>query len=385
MISKDIENRIIKYFTQSADVEDLDVLNNWLVDDKNQKIFKSYVKTHFSINFAMNNSEFDKVKEKLLKEINKDKKQSSKIRMLSVLKYAAIAIVMLGTGFWVMQNYKDSKSLNVVTPREDAITLELGNGEKQIINEDGSTQIINANGNVVGDKKGNQLIYDRSNKEHELNTLKIPNGRKFEVVLSDGTKVYLNAGSTITYPTVFEKKDPRKVKLEGEAFFEVSHEEKRQFIVSVQDLDVKVYGTKFNVNNYYQDSEVEVVLIEGSVGMSNTDSQSKKNNEVFLKPGYIGIFNKNDKGIINKKVNTDLYTSWMQGELVFRDTPFKKIIETLERHYNIVIINNNEQLAEEKFNATIELNHETIEQVFKYFNKVYQIEYQIIENKIVIN
>ncbi|MEO9662433.1 MAG: hypothetical protein ABJG16_14550, partial [Maribacter dokdonensis] len=84
MISKDIENRIIKYFTQSADVEDLDILNNWLLDDKNQKIFKSYVKTHFSINFAMNNSEFDKVKEKLLKEINKDKKQSSKIRMLSV-------------------------------------------------------------------------------------------------------------------------------------------------------------------------------------------------------------------------------------------------------------------------------------------------------------
>tara|TARA_R110000744_G_scaffold316945_1_gene423605 strand:+ start:885 stop:2045 length:1161 start_codon:yes stop_codon:yes gene_type:complete len=386
MISKDIENRIIKYFTQSADVEDLDILNSWLSDEKNQTIFKSYVETHFAINLAMNNPEFDKVKEELLKEIKKEKKYSTKIKFLSILKYAAIAIIFLGLGFLLKNNFNNTNSFDVVTPREDVITLELGNGEKQIIKEDGSTEIIDTNGNVVGDKKGNQLIYDKSNSKPEFNTLRVPNGKRFGVVLSDGTKVHLNAGSSITYPTSFVKDMPRRVILEGEAFFEVSHEKVRQFVVNIQDLDVKVYGTKFNVNNYSENTKAEVVLLEGSVSMSNIERAINSNKkEVFLEPGYIGIFNKSNKDIINHKVNTDLYTSWMQGNLVFRNSTFDDIIKKLERHYNVVIINNNIQLADEKFNATIEVDHETIEQVFEYFNKVYQIEYQIVENKIIIN
>ncbi|WP_116772133.1 FecR family protein [Maribacter litoralis] len=385
MISKDIENRIIKYFTQSADVEDLDILNNWLLDDKNQKIFKSYVKTHFSINLAMNNSEFDKVKEKLLEEINKDKKQSSKIRMLSVFKYAAIAVLFLGVGFLMKNKLLVNETANVVVPREDSIVLELGNGEQQVITETGTAKIVGTSGKVIGNKKDDQLIYEsQENQILEYNTLSVPNGKQFGIVLSDGTRVHLNAGSSITYPTVFEKDAIRRVVLRGEAFFDVIHENNRQFVVNVQDLDVKVYGTKFNVTNYDEDKQSEVVLVEGSVGLSSKESK-KDLKEVFLEPGYMGVFNKTDKNIINQKVNTALYTSWMKGNLVFRNVSFENIIQKLERHYNVVIINNNVALANEKFNATIETKHETIEEVFSYFNKVYQIEYQIVENKIIIN
>tara|TARA_R110000868_G_scaffold363272_2_gene625548 strand:- start:4838 stop:5995 length:1158 start_codon:yes stop_codon:yes gene_type:complete len=385
MISKDIENRIIKYFTQSADFEDLDILNNWLLDVKNQKIFKSYVKIHFAINLAMNNPEFDNVKKRLLEEINKDKKQYSKIRILSVFKYAAIAIVFLGLGFIMKNNLLVNETADVVIPREDSIVLELGNGDQHVITDSGTSKIIGTSGKVIGNKKDNQLIYESGeNNEPDYNTLSIPNGKQFGIVLSDGTKVHLNAGSSITYPTVFTKDSNRRVVLRGEAFFEVKHENNRQFIVNVQDLDVKVYGTKFNVTNYYEDKETEVVLVEGSVGLSTKESK-KDLNEVFLEPGYMGVFNKKDKNIINQKVNTALYTSWMKGNLVFRNVSFENIIQKLERHYNVVIINNNVKLANEKFNATIETKHETIEEVFSYFNKVYQIEYQIVENKIIIN
>lgn len=385
MISKDIENRIIKYFTQSADFEDLDILNNWLLDVKNQKIFKSYVKIHFAINLAMNNPEFDNVKKRLLEEINKDKKQYSKIRILSVFKYAAIAIVFLGLGFIMKNNLLVNETADVVIPREDSIVLELGNGDQHVITDSGTSKIIGTSGKVIGNKKDNQLIYESGeNNEPDYNTLSIPNGKQFGIVLSDGTKVHLNAGSSITYPTVFTKDSNRRVVLRGEAFFEVKHENNRQFIVNVQDLDVKVYGTKFNVTNYYEDKETEVVLVEGSVGLSTKESK-KDLNEVFLEPGYMGVFNKKDKNIINQKVNTALYTSWMKGNLVFRNVSFENIIQKLERHYNVVIINNNVELANEKFNATIETKHETIEEVFSYFNKVYQIEYQIVENKIIIN
>jgi len=385
MVSKDIENRIVKYFNQSADVEDLNMLSSWLDDENNQKIFKSYVKTHFAINLAMNDSKLDKVKEELIKEIRKDKSSANRLRFLSVLKYAAIAIVFLGLGFLMKNNLFVSTTTEVVVPREDSITLELGNGEKRIITEKGTSEITDAKGKVIGNKKGDQLIYEeRESDIPDYNTLTIPNGKQFGIVLSDGTKVHLNAGSSITYPTVFVKDSPRKVVLNGEAYFDVSHEKSRQFIVNVQDLDVKVYGTKFNVANYDEDNETEVVLVEGSVGLSNTKNESEAK-EVLLEPGYMGVFNKQNKNIVNQKVNTALYTSWMKGNLVFRNESFENIIQKLERHYNVVIINNNVELANERFNATIETKHETIEEVFKYFNKVYQIEYQIVENKIIIN
>ena len=387
MISKDIENRIVKYFTQSADVEDLDVLNNWLGEENNQMIFKLYVKTHFVINLAMNDPNLDKVRGELIKEIRNDNKTKNKIRFLSVLKFAAIAIIFLGLGFLMKNNLSITNTNEVVVPRQDLITLELGNGEKQIITEDGTAQIIDNAGNVVGGKKGSQLIYKGTTGEYKLefNTLSVPNGKRFGIVLSDGTKVHMNAGSSITYPTIFQEDIPRKVTLQGEAYFEVSPDKTRQFIVNIQDLDVKVYGTKFNISNYSEDDEAEVVLVEGSVSLSNLVEEGGIDQEVFLQPGYMGVFHKEDKNIVNQKVNTSLYTSWMEGNLVFRNVSFDNIIQKLERNYNVVIINNNNQLANEKFNATIETKHETIEQVFKYFNKVYQIEFEIVENKIIIN
>jgi transmembrane sensor len=386
MISKDIENKIVKFLNQSADVVDLNILNSWLEDEENQQIFKSYVKTHFAINLAMNDPKLNKVKEELVKEMRKEENSVNKIRFLSVLKYAAIAIVFLGLGFLMKNNLFDTTTTDMIIPREDLITLELGNGEKQVITEAGTTEITDKHGNVVGDKKGNQIIYEERGEDYkpDYNTLRVPNGKKFGIVLSDGTIVHLNAGSSITYPTVFAKDTPRKVALKGEAYFEVRHDEKRQFIVNVQDLDVRVYGTKFNVANYSEDNETEVVLIDGSVSLSNIEN-SGQGKEVFLEPGYMGVFNKQDKNIQNHKVNTSLYTSWMNGNLVFREMSFENIIQKLERSYNVVIINNNVQLANEKFNATIETEHETIEQVFKYFNKVYQIEFEIVENKIIIN
>ncbi|PIF00161.1 MAG: anti-sigma factor [Maribacter sp.] len=385
MISKEAEKRIIKYFTQSADIHDLDFLNEWLKKEQNQRVFKKYVKTHFAINLAMNDSDLDKIKDELLKEIRNEKKPMMKIRFLSVLKYAAIAIVFLSLGYLIDKN--GFWSNDVIKPREDVVTLQLSNGDLEVITEKGSYELIDDNGEVIGIQKGKQLIYkDKGdNMGTKYNTLTIPKGKQFGLVLSDGTKVRLNAESSITYPMLFGPDGPRKVTLTGEAYFEVSHDQKRQFIVNTQELDVKVYGTRFNVANYPEDENTEVVLVEGSVALFKLRGASKRKDEVFLEPGHMGAYNKMDGNIVEQKVNTSLYTSWMEGNLVFRNETFENITRKLERHYNVVIINNNGDLADETFNATIEMDHETIEQVFNYFNKVYSIEYQIVENKITIN
>ena len=387
MTPQEVNIYIIKYFTQTADAVELDLLNKWLEKEKNQRAFKSYVETNFAINLAMNDSNLDKVRAELLTEIRSEKGLMSKVKYLSILKYAAIALIFLGLGVLMKNTLLTNTQDAVVIPREDLITLELSNGEVQVISEDGSSKIVDEGGIIISEKRGGQLIYKNDVKKikPEFNTLTIPNGKRFSLVLSDGTKVHLNAGSSISYPIIFLNNEPRIVTLTGEAYFEVSHDKTRQFIVNSQELDIRVYGTKFNVENYPEDETAQIVLVEGSVSLSDQEPEEITGTEVMLEPGYKGVFSKKDKTVENQKVNTALYTSWMNGNLVFRNERFESIIQKLERHYNVVVINNNDQLANETFNATVETNHETIEQVFKYFNKVYQIEYQIVENKIIIN
>ncbi|AOW11350.1 hypothetical protein EM308_10810 [Flavobacterium gilvum] len=379
---------IIKYFSQSANMSDLDILNQWIEVPENQLIFLEYVKTHFAVTLAMSDPDIESVKEILLKEIRKEKKRVRIYRLRAIMKYAAIAVVFLGIGILMQKNiFGNNITKEIIVPRKDVITLKLGDGNVKIISADGTSKVYDANGKVVGEQNGKELVYTNNGKATKLvyNTLTIPRGRRFNITLSDGTVVYLNAGSSMTYPVQFIKNKNRKIFLTGEAYFDVTHDKKHPFIVNASKLDVQVYGTKFNVSNYPEDQATDVVLVEGSVGMSQAGLPQKAENEFFLTPGYKGTFNKEDKKISNEKVNTSLYTSWMTGNLVFRNESFAKIVKKLELHYNVQIINNNKNLANETFNATIETDHETIEQVFNYFKKVYQIDYTIVENKIIIN
>ncbi|OXA77423.1 hypothetical protein B0A65_16255 [Flavobacterium frigidimaris] len=366
---------------------DLDILNKWIEDPENQLIFQEYVKTHFAITLAMNEPDSKTVRKALLKEIRKEKKKSKIYSLRSFMKYAAIAILFLGIGAVLQKNIFDNNTKEIIVPKKDEITLKLGNGNIKVIAADGTSKVYDADGKVVGQQNGKELVYANDPNATKLvyNTLSIPNGKRFNITLSDGTVVYLNAGSSMTYPVQFIKNQNRKIFLTGEAYFDVTHDKKHPFIVNANKLDVQVYGTKFNVSNYQEDDATDVVLVEGSVSMKETGLVGKNKNEFFLTPGYKGTFLKQNKSISNEKVNTSLYTSWMNGNLVFRQETFANIIKKLERHYNVTIINNNRSLANETFNATIETNNESIVQVFNYFKKVYQIDYSIVENKIIIN
>lgn len=386
MDSKQIEHIIVKYFSQSANMDDLDILNEWIENPENQLIFQEYVKTHFAITLAMNNPNIKTVKKALLKEIKREKKKVYSIK--TAIKYAAIAILFLGIGFLLQKNiFNDNNHKQTILPRKDEITLKLGDGNIKIIASDGTSKVYDANGKIVGQQNGKELVYNSNGESGKLvyNTLSIPNGKRFNITLSDGTLVHLNAGSSIKFPVAFLKNKVRKVFLSGEAYFEVTHDKRNAFVVNANKLDIQVYGTKFNLTNYPEDKSTDVVLVEGSVSLTQSGLTVKNNNEVFLTPGFKGTFDKENKKISNEKVNTSLYTSWMTGNLVFRQEPFENIIQKLERHYNVIIINNNEKLAKETFNATIETDHESIDQVFRYFKKVYQIEYSIVENKIIIH
>ncbi|MEO1010426.1 MAG: FecR domain-containing protein [Bacteroidota bacterium] len=293
---------------------------------------------------------------------------------------AAIFTGLLVTGYLYFQRI----STNTIEIPQDAITLELEDGTIEILKEDGTTKVVDKSGKVVGQQNGNQLVYSNTEDSWELayNTLWVPYGKRFELQLSDGTRVHLNAGSSLKYPVQFLEGKKRNVTVSGEAYLEVAKDTAHPFIVQADNLNVRVLGTQFNVHAYPEDEVSEIVLVEGSVGLYNDTETFEEGNSTLLEPGFRARFDKTDKGITQTRVPTDVYTSWRTGELVFRNMPFENILKKLERHYNVTIINNNVELSREKFNASF--GKVPMERVFENLRKYHGIDSKIEGNVITI-
>lgn len=302
-------------------------------------------------------------------------------------KYISIAasiVVLLGIGFAYQKDIFKTKTEPKFDFKSTDIVLQLENGNTQIISENNKVEVRDADGNVVGNQDGDKIVYDDNSalEKTTYNTIKIPYGKKFRLQLSDGTLVHLNAGTTLRYPVKFIAGENRQVFLDGEAFFDVAKDKKHPFIVNADALNVRVLGTHFNVSNYPEDAATDVVLVEGSVGMYRSNEEFDAAKNTILKPGFKGSFNRENTVISTKAVITDIYTSWINGGLTFRNMTFKNIITKLERRYNVTIINKNEKLANEKFNASF--SDESIEKVMSYFNDIHGINYTIKNNQILI-
>lgn len=390
-----ILNLISNYISKEISEKEFYELKQWLLEDsKNEQFFIDYLKIYKKsrrIQFVKIldkdvawNSIVSKLENPLLQKqpLKKATSTSKYIKLIpSISKYAAIAIVFLTIGyFYKSGNFPNSKGI-VIPP--ESITLQLENGKIQIINEDGSSQLIDEEGKIIGNQNGSQLVYTNETKKGTLtyNTLTIPYGKRFEIQLSDGTKVHLNAGSSLKYPVKFINGVKREVFLNGEAFFSVAKDAKHPFIVNATDLNVEVFGTEFNVSAYPEDIDTDVVLVEGSVGMYKNNETIKEG--TMLVPGTKGSLNKENLNISTEKVNTLIYTSWRQGGLFFRNMPFKNIAKKLERQYNMKVIITNKLLENETFNANF--NEEPIENILSYFNDSYSIRYTIKNNTVYIN
>ena len=298
------------------------------------------------------------------------------------LGIAASILVLLTIGLSYQQGFFNSKEAPVLNGNE--ITLQLENGDIQVISAGKKSQIADAEGNVIGNQNGNKIVYDTETTAEKLvyNTLKIPYGKRFELQLSDGTIVHLNSGTTLKYPVKFIAGQNRQVFLDGEAFFDVTKDKTHPFVVNADNLNVRVLGTHFNVSNYPEDNLTDVVLVEGSVGLYSAKEQFNAEKNTILKPGFKGSFSKINNQIKTKAVVTDVYTAWIKGGLTFREMTFKDISKKLERHYNVTIVNQNAKLSNEKFNASF--GDEPIAKVLSYFNEIHGINYTLKNNEVLI-
>lgn len=379
----EIENIIHKYLLKEASSENLDLLSNWILEEGNETIFENQVKSHLEITMAMNKPNTDKIKKELLKSIKRDKKRRV---VNTVMKYAAVVTILLSLGYlYNLQDQIDYTEQNRLVPKEEPVTITLDDGSVKELTPTENKKIRKADGTLIGSQDHSKLTYSKTAKTEELvyNTLNVPYGKRFDVVLSDGTHIFLNSGTTLLYPVAFVRKEHRTVFLNGEAYFDVAKDAEHPFVVNTNGLDIKVLGTKFNVSHYAEDKGINTVLVEGSVELhKNDEPHGKDRNPLLLKPGFMARWDRVGNEIEVENVNTRLYTAWIEGKLVFRNTSFRRIRQTLERKYNVTIENRNKELEEQLFDATFDI--ETIDKVLESFSKSFAIDYSIIDNEVII-
>lgn len=220
-------------------------------------------------------------------------------------------------------------------------------------------------------------LSDKGRYADNLNDLEVqaPAGSRMHIELGDGTKVWLNHGSKLKYPYRFEGKI-RKVFLTGEAYFDVAHNKKVPFIVGTNRLDIKATGTAFNVNAYPGDNFVETTLVEGTVILYESSSNSEIK---VLSPNECLKFNSQKNIITLESVNTEKYTAWKDGLLVFKNDSIANIAKKLARWYNVEVEITNEKVNE--FTCTATFTDETLPQVLELLTLAAPVSYKLTLRK----
>ena len=298
-----------------------------------QLLLQEY-KDYFSLNTEWDNQIGDQedIMERMYFQLKKSilKENNTKWRKL-FLAAACLLIISVGCIFYVQnlnQFVLEDVTVTKIVPGSKKATLLLSDGSQIILDEYEDGAVVMQDDFIVGKKEKGGLVYNDldqfKNEILQYNTIVVPRGGEYRLILADGSKVWLNSGSSLKYPVNFKTAD-RIVELTGEAYFEVAKNKGSSFIVRVKETEVEVLGTYFNVNSYNEDEVI--TLIEGAVKLKNGVES------LLLKPGQSGVV-KSGK-IRAEDADIESVTSWKNGYFIFRDESLKSIMDKVSRWYDI--------------------------------------------------
>ena len=284
-------------------------------------------------------------------------------RMTTWIKYVAvIALPLLVAGVWLLFPRGGERSIPVaqntkIVKREVSPVLEVVGGGKVILEKE-KDKMIEAGRGVDVQQSSGMLVYSDSvvSEYVDTNVLRIPKGGEFKLQLADGTRVYLNSATDLRYPVAFTGPE-RRVYLKGEAYFEVAKDVEHPFIVVTDDVQVRVYGTSFNVNTLGADG-VRTVLVEGKVGIRGQDLDR----EYVLKPNELAFYDRNSRDMKIETVDPDLYTLWRKGIFVFERETLENIMNTLSLWYDMEVFFQSESAKQLHFSGHMK-RYEQIEDI----------------------
>ena len=294
-------------------------------------------------------------------EIQKTTKRSSGRRVLHMMfRYAAIILLGVLTGGVLVYRYFDDKSEAIYkfvenTSDKEEARLVLSDGNVIPLTQKESTVEYDGKGQIIINRQDTLAKGSQSGGE-EMNHLIMPYGKSSSIVLPDGTKAYVNAGSRLVYPSEFSGR-MREVFLMGEGFFEVAPDVKRPFLVKTNYMNVEATGTSFNVSAYPTDQYIETVLVSGKVLIRENNLKLLKR-DMELNPGDAVMFNRETLESSTRRVDAEDYVTWYKGYLNFNSTDLNRAVARLERYYNIRIYLDNPMLGVRRITGKLELGEE---------------------------
>ncbi len=223
-----------------------------------------------------------------------------------------------------------TKPLQNTAPAKEGVILTLADG-RQIVLDSAGKGLLTNQGNIQVTKQDGQISYKGQGEGTVYNTMTTPRAGQYSLILSDGSKVWLNAASSIRFPTAFIGKE-RQVQITGEAYFEIAHDPSKPFHAIVDDMDVSVLGTHFNVNAYQDESVIKTTLLEGKVSIKNGSSTA------VLQPGEQAQVKGSDHLEVVKEVNVEDVIAWKNGLFSLNGTDVETLMKRISRWYDIEVV-----------------------------------------------
>ncbi len=384
-----IPDIIIKQMNKEISVEEEIALQEWLAQSEDNKgIYKRICNSE---NIKSMIKSYDDIDNDLAwQKINRRTEPKGKLIrkiMLTALKYAAVFLIPMMIAAYLVFLNKAKEDLDIsfeqleeqITNMEES-SLVMSDGSIVSLSKESSDSIHETDGTRIT-KEEKEILYSNvvaeNTVEVKFNTLITPKSKVFNVVLADGTKVWLNASSAIKYPTQFLTEE-RKVYLIGEAYFDVAKDKSKPFIVSTKEMDVEVLGTSFNVMAYPDEDLVEATLVEGEIKVKTAKHR------MAIKPGKQVQFNKKSELFKELKVNTDLYVSWKDGKYIFEYKNLETVMTKLSRWYGVEIDYLNKDMRNIHFTGTL-YKYNDIKQTLHVIELSTNVKFELVENAVKVS
>ena len=379
----EIDEKLLAYLLDELDDVGREEVKAWLEESEgNKEYFREFQRVYLEFQWGVYarevKSDFNLLRKKL-------RKRSSLQVWYGV---AAAVVILLSVGGILLWNSGEieekpvqvAKKVTIQPGKSQAILVlssgeevAMGNVSRQLEEKDGTSVVVSETGRISyqsAEGKGGTT----KDTARVMNRLVIPRGGEFNLTLSDGTRVWLNAETELRYPVQFNGKE-RVVYLKGEAYFEVSKNKEKPFLVQVDDMSVKVYGTAFNVNTY---NKIETVLVTGSVSMN----QGGK--EVLLKPNQKGVFDQVSGKITVEDVDVLAYVSWKNGDFIFRNESLNSIMDKLSRWYGLEVLYQDAGLQVVRLSGNLK-RYKDVRELFVSFEKISDARFKVQGNKVIVS
>jgi len=370
------EELINKYKNDTCTDEERAIVESWHIKDLAENTYAPSPEKIASVNARMRNS--------ILNHAYSSSRQSVRLWLRIAAAASIILALTAGLYFYLSPDptpqYVHHNTQNDIIPGGNKATLTLGDGRKISLTDADNGKLIEQSGIKITKAADGQLVYtilksDNAPESLSYNTIETPVGGQYQINLPDGSKVWLNAASSLRYPVRFTGNE-RKVELIGEGYFEIVHDKTKPFIVSSSGQIVEVLGTHFNINSYVDEPTSKTTLLEGSVKVTNLESQISN----LLKPGQQAMLNGQNLAVAN--IDIDQAVAWKNGDFVFDGATLRVIMRQISRWYDVEV-NYQGNISEVKFGGSISRS-KNINEVLKVLEMTQSVHFKIEGRRILV-